>query len=509
MDELRFDHWVRALAAATSRRRTLGALAAAALAPLTTAAQPEPAKCLPVGRRCRLAAQDARRGQDKGKGGKGKGRRSSCNKCCSRYGAAGPDGKPRCACKSEGIACDGDAQCCSGQCRNQTCTACPPNTVFCPDGCADLQTDPRHCGSCDRACDAGQRCVGGACVCDGTSCPRGCCAKDGSCQRGTSDQACGIGGAPCQTCDACTTCNGTQCVNASGCCGDASVCQGGRCLACANGQRCQGGECVCDATSCPNGCCDGATCVRFAQQTDTMCGTAGQTCAACPPDAPICDQGACVCPSGTTCPTSGCCANATDVCHGGSCCTPDSTATTCGSVCGKTVKNNCGQDIACPCAVFMTNLGFRGDLGGLSGADATCQQQADDAGLPGTFKAWLSDDAASPATRFTHSATPYQLVDGTVVANDWNDLTSGSLRHGIAMTATGWSSFATAWTDTQPNGQLVDAVKDCQGWTFGGSAQLGAVGVAAPDSTDAHWTDSGADPCAYGRVLYCFQQPPA
>ena len=48
--------------------------------------------------------------------------------------------------------------------------------------------------------------------------------------------------------------------------------------------------------------------------------------------------------------------------------------------------------------------------------------------------AWLSDSTASPSSRFTHSSVPYVLPDGTtVVANDWADLTGGTLQHLINM----------------------------------------------------------------------------
>ena len=46
--------------------------------------------------------------------------------------------------------------------------------------------------------------------------------------------------------------------------------------------------------------------------------------------------------------------------------------------------------------------------------------------------AWLSDSTASPSTRFTRSSVPYVLPDGTtVVANNWADLTHGTLQFPI------------------------------------------------------------------------------
>ncbi|HEX5499629.1 MAG TPA: hypothetical protein VFX03_10395, partial [Thermomicrobiales bacterium] len=134
MDPSRFDALVASLARPGSRRRLLGGVlagsfptfaAAAADASRPDVSGPRPAKCLAVGKRCTLHAA-ARHGK---KGNKGKHHPPSCAKCCSRYSAPGANGNARCACKSEGIACAGDDQCCSGQCRDDACTACPPNTV--------------------------------------------------------------------------------------------------------------------------------------------------------------------------------------------------------------------------------------------------------------------------------------------------------------------------------------------------------------------------------------------
>ena len=50
--------------------------------------------------------------------------------------------------------------------------------------------------------------------------------------------------------------------------------------------------------------------------------------------------------------------------------------------------------------VFVTEWEGDGNIGGLTAADSICQTEADDAGLPGTYKAWLSDSTASPSSRF-------------------------------------------------------------------------------------------------------------
>ncbi|NRA42863.1 MAG: midcut-by-XrtH protein [Pseudomonadales bacterium] len=85
---------------------------------------------------------------------------------------------------------------------------------------------------------------------------------------------------------------------------------------------------------------------------------------------------------------------------------------------------SCAVDYDCKKVVFLTSTLQDGSLGGLAGADAICQNRAADAGLqnPDNYKAWLSDSAVSVADRFAQSEYPYVRTDGTVHANDWDDL---------------------------------------------------------------------------------------
>ena len=69
--------------------------------------------------------------------------------------------------------------------------------------------------------------------------------------------------------------------------------------------------------------------------------------------------------------------------------------------------------------VFVTSAQFNGNLGGLTGADDKCQAEANGPAsiVPsGTYLAWLSDGTDSPDTRFTKSAHPYMLPDGSKIA---------------------------------------------------------------------------------------------
>lgn len=96
------------------------------------------------------------------------------------------------------------------------------------------------------------------------------------------------------------------------------------------------------------------------------------------------------------------------------------------------------DDIFSPKLVFVTSAEFTGNLGGLSGADAICQEAADAAGLDGVFQAWLSDSVDTPSTRWkTLSLGPYFLLDGGVVAASFGDLVDGTINAEINVTEAG------------------------------------------------------------------------
>jgi hypothetical protein len=171
--------------------------------------------------------------------------------------------------------------------------------------------------------------------------------------------------------------------------------------------------------------------------------------------------------------------------------------------------------------VFVTSQTFLGsDIGGLTGADDICRQLAVNAGLSSSYAAWLSDSTGSPASRFPEDAGPYVLVDGTIVANNWTDLTSGTLRHAIDMTETGGPPPATTacagapgavWTDTTPQGALENVGSTCGDW----ADPTGAMAVWGSTSFMEKWSDGCFDvsnggvaaPCGTERAaLFCFEQ---
>ncbi len=159
--------------------------------------------------------------------------------------------------------------------------------------------------------------------------------------------------------------------------------------------------------------------------------------------------------------------------------------------------------------VFVTSQLVLGKLGGLTGADAECQAAADSAGLLGAYLAWLSTSTVGPADRFVQSTVPYVRTDGAIVALDWADLTSGSIRAAInvdefANTISGHPT----WTNTDVDGTPLNNVGDptldsCDEWTsFGGQAGNGFT-----TAVDGGWTIGSQTnfSCASAFQLYCFQ----
>jgi cysteine-rich repeat protein len=130
---------------------------------------------------------------------------------------------------------------------------------------------------------------------DGDCCAANCRFETGSCNDGdactTNDTCDGSGlcvGGPLMDCSP----GGDHCVQGTCPCGGGPSCSAG--------QRCVNENCECDAISCPNGCCDGNSCMPLSLST---CGLAGGgTCTICDPAlADACTNGTCTCGTGSAC----------------------------------------------------------------------------------------------------------------------------------------------------------------------------------------------------------------
>jgi hypothetical protein len=179
--------------------------------------------------------------------------------------------------------------------------------------------------------------------------------------------------------------------------------------------------------------------------------------------------------------------------------------------------------------VFVTSQAYDGNLGGLAGADALCQNAADSAGLDGSFLAWLSTTTTSligetiptgPAYRFVRHHVPYVLPNGQQVARYFGDLVDGDLENPIAVTEYGSTVFSgETWSATSANGLPAAgspaSLYTCENWTSGASSGGGLVIVNTTyfigqiGATGPAWSSSAVGiqtSCAEQKRLICVEQ---
>jgi hypothetical protein len=302
MDLSRFDALTKTLGAAGSRRRVLGGLAAGLLGAAAS------------------VAGAAAKGDTHAKGGKG-------NNGTGKRGTGKRGVQPSVA---ETCIAGGPNVCDPGFC----CAAATGQFGRCMRNTDQVCGGAASHGTCV-TCQTGVECVDGACVCDATSCPNGCCITDqdgnlycipnGTTQPGTPTKStCAVGGGACPalgSCSGCCTANGTcSTANDTANCGKSGLCQ-----ACPNGTCDANGVCsTCNADNCAAGCCKDGVCTP---PSDAACGLNGFLCHACQPGYQCAlsgsDAGACVvappCGSGLTRCGDACVNLQTDRSNCGSC----------------------------------------------------------------------------------------------------------------------------------------------------------------------------------------------
>jgi hypothetical protein len=164
--------------------------------------------------------------------------------------------------------------------------------------------------------------------------------------------------------------------------------------------------------------------------------------------------------------------------------------------------------------VFITNAVQSGNMGGLSGADTICQNAANSAGLDGTYKAWLSDNANSPNTRFVQADIPYVKTNNVVIAQNYSDLVDGTIDSPINYDENGdfrSGEFNQVATNTRDNGNvyLTDSQNGhCNKWTSTSGGLIRAIGHY---NLVTEWSLDGTSPnsncgSANDRPIYCFGQ---
>lgn len=162
------------------------------------------------------------------------------------------------------------------------------------------------------------------------------------------------------------------------------------------------------------------------------------------------------------------------------------------------------QDVG-PNLVFATSQVWAAqNLGGLEGADAKCQAAAQDAKLPGTYVAWLSDSTHDAKTRLG-SARGWVRTDGKPFADTVANIIAGKHyytpnvdEHGARINLLS----SAVLTGTQANGTKSGG-NYCVNYT---AADAGSVSRGNLNRYDARWTKvDEALACNTPAHLYCFE----
>lgn len=162
-----------------------------------------------------------------------------------------------------------------------------------------------------------------------------------------------------------------------------------------------------------------------------------------------------------------------------------------------------------PKLVFVTHAKFGADLGGVAGADFKCWGQAMLSPLTAgrEWKAWISESQYNcPYVTFIRSKTRYELVDGTKIADNFQDLIDGNLDNPILKNQYNELYYGWVWTGTNAGGLWISN-GHCDGWT---SAEASAGGGYAGYNNyfdDFKWTAYSNIGCETDELpIYCFEQ---
>jgi hypothetical protein len=156
--------------------------------------------------------------------------------------------------------------------------------------------------------------------------------------------------------------------------------------------------------------------------------------------------------------------------------------------------------------VFVTSESFGGNLGGVAGADAKCQNAADVAGLGGEWKAWIAADTvnSTPAARFSVASRGYETMQGEYVGGRLLDIFPEYIMTPINIDENGQSILPSVWIWTGVHSKGYPTAFSCLGWTSNLNAQSGTRGEA--DGLHSVWTNLGESSCDTLHRLYCFEQ---
>ena len=150
-----------------------------------------------------------------------------------------------------------------------------------------------------------------------------------------------------------------------------------------------------------------------------------------------------------------------------------------------------------------------GAIDGLIGADYECRHRAAILNFPNAdrYRAWISTSTVDARDRVEHHPGRYILVNGLVVAENWEEFASGTHQNPINVTEKSQTFAEVVWTGTQTDGTRVPGESHCQDWTSSSDLEVAFTGDSS--LADASWTlDQVLNPrkCGNAFALYCIEQ---
>lgn len=144
---------------------------------------------------------------------------------------------------------------------------------------------------------------------------------------------------------------------------------------------------------------------------------------------------------------------------------------------------------------FVTSAAYDGARGGRLGGDTICNDHAAEAGLPGTFRAFLANSRESAISRLGEDASGWIRTDRRPFVNSREDLLEDKIRFPLLLDEGGQASVHVN------EGVMVGSDdQNCDDWDeTGGRAVSGYVGMSGAD-----WREGGLGHCNVASPIYCF-----
>lgn len=147
---------------------------------------------------------------------------------------------------------------------------------------------------------------------------------------------------------------------------------------------------------------------------------------------------------------------------------------------------------------FATSELYKGDLGGLEGADELCAGLAEAAGLKGHYVAWLQPGSRKELCSLMNEETVFKRQDGVRLALGWTRFTTEKLPTYHLTEEGKRTSPTTLWTGGERG--------NCQDWQSSKAEDRGELGWAEGYTL---WKGgNGDDACDQHHRLYCAQVSP-